>query len=166
MRARITCVIHSDKTDVFVLLLAHSKTLTLKSATWGAKTSITELFLQLDRGNVNHCFMRALIGVNSITGCDNISASFPTQWRVRPSYGEFGKERSVTEETFKFKIRKHPCVNCTERSVIVWMCWAMRSTTRGIVKLENKPSCYSTFRLNKSNFQTWIWRLLPLLVVE
>ena len=132
VRAGITCVIDSDETDVFVLLLARIKTLTMKSATWGrSKTSKTKLFLQLDRGNVNHCFMRALIGVSSITGCDNISASFPTQWRVRPSHGEFGKERSVTEETFKFKIRKHPCVNCTERSVIVWMCWAMRSAIRG-----------------------------------
>lgn len=128
VRAGITCVIHSDETDVFVLLLARSKTLTMKS---GGEDQQNKTFSATRPGNVNHCFMRALIGVSSITGCDNISASFPTQWRVRPSHGEFGKERSVTEETFKFKIRKHPCVNCTERSVIVWMCWAMRSAIRG-----------------------------------
>ena len=97
----------------------------------GGEDQQNKAFSATRPGNVNHRFMRALIGVSSITGCDNISASFPTQWRVRPSHGEFGKERSVTEETFKFKIRKHPCVNCTERSVIVWMCWAMRSAIRG-----------------------------------
>ena len=32
--------------------------------------------MQLDPGNVNHCFMRAFIGVNSITGLDKISAFF------------------------------------------------------------------------------------------
>ena len=32
--------------------------------------------MQLDPGNVNHWFMRAFIGVNSITGLDNISAFF------------------------------------------------------------------------------------------
>ena len=32
--------------------------------------------MQLDPGNVNHCFMRAFIGVNSITDLDNISAFF------------------------------------------------------------------------------------------
>ena len=38
----------------------------------------------------------------------------------RPSYDEYrGKELSVSNENFKFKIRKHPCVNCTERSGIV-----------------------------------------------
>ena len=72
----------------------------------------------------------ALIGVKSNTGCDNISpslvkgsgkqSSFYNQWRVRPSYGEYrGKEWSVSNENFKFKIRKHPCVNCTERSAKV-----------------------------------------------
>ena len=34
--------------------------------------------MQLDLGNVNHCFIRALKGINSITdtGLDNISAFF------------------------------------------------------------------------------------------
>ena len=32
MRTRIKCMMHSDEIDVCVLLLAHRKTLTLKSA--------------------------------------------------------------------------------------------------------------------------------------
>ena len=35
-----------------------------------------ELSMQLDPANVNHCFMRAFIGVNLITGLHNISAFF------------------------------------------------------------------------------------------
>ena len=39
------------------------------------------------------------------------------------SYGEYrGKELSVSNENFKFKIRKHPCVIYTEGSGTVWMC--------------------------------------------
>ena len=50
-------------------------------------------------------------------------SSFSNQWRVRPSYGEYrGKEWSVSDENFNFKIRMHLCVNCTERIGIVWMC--------------------------------------------
>ena len=53
----VTCVIHSDETDVFVLLLAHSKTLTSKSATWKREVSIT--------------------------GCDNISDVFGKgEWKA------------------------------------------------------------------------------------
>ena len=32
--------------------------------------------MQLDQGIFKHCFMRALIGVNWITSCDNITAFF------------------------------------------------------------------------------------------
>ena len=41
--------------------------------------------MQLDLGNVNHCFIRALIGINSITdtGLDNISAFFGNgKWKA------------------------------------------------------------------------------------
>ena len=89
--------------------------------------------MQIDPGNVNHFFRRksSLIGVNSINGCDNISAFFgkgkwKTVWlfqvmEVTPSYGKYRtKEWSVSN--FEFKIWKYPCVNCTERTGIVWMC--------------------------------------------
>ena len=63
------------------------------------KTRITDLCMQLDPGNVSHCFMRALIGVNSIKSYDDICDVFgkgngispapPPQWKVRPSYGDY-----------------------------------------------------------------------------
>ena len=40
------------------------------------KGKVRDLSRQLDPGNVNQCFMRALISVDSITGLDNISAFF------------------------------------------------------------------------------------------
>lgn len=39
----------------------------------GTKAKIINISMQLDQGIFNHCFMRALIGVNWITSCDNIS---------------------------------------------------------------------------------------------
>jgi len=80
-----SCVIHSDVIDVFVLLLANSRNLgkcysyTKKGK--GANTRIIEhcmvvnnLEKQLDPAIDKHCFMKALIGVHAITGCDTISA--------------------------------------------------------------------------------------------
>ncbi|KAK3747396.1 hypothetical protein QZH41_012092, partial [Actinostola sp. cb2023] len=71
-----TCVIHSDDTDVFVLLLAHSRNLGkcyMKKGR-GPKTRIIELSIvvnslekQLDPGIDKYCFMKALIGVHAIT---------------------------------------------------------------------------------------------------
>jgi len=82
-----TCVIHSDDADVFVLLLAHSRNLgkcysyTKKGR--GSKTRITEssmvvnsLEKQLDPGIDKYCFMKALVGVPAITGCDTTSAFY------------------------------------------------------------------------------------------
>ena len=40
------------------------------------KAKITDLSIQLHSGNVNHWFVGALIGVNSIIGCGNISDFF------------------------------------------------------------------------------------------
>ena len=78
-----TCVIHSDDTDVLVLLFAHSSSLTkchVKKAR-GAKSRITDLSLavkswevQLDPGIDKNCFLKALIGIHAIRGCDTISA--------------------------------------------------------------------------------------------
>ena len=63
-----TCVIHSDDTDVFVLLLAHSSNLGkcyIKKGR-GTKTRIIELSIvvnslekQLDPGIDKHCFIKA-----------------------------------------------------------------------------------------------------------
>ena len=77
-----TCIIHSDDTDVLVLLLAHSPSLTkcyMKKGR-GAKSRIIDLSLvvnsleiQPDPGIDKNCFLKALFGVHAITGCDIIS---------------------------------------------------------------------------------------------
>ena len=76
-----TCVIHSDVTDVFVLLRNLGKCYSYTKKGKGAKTRIIEhcmvvnnLEEQLDPAIDKHCFMKALIGVHAITGCDTISA--------------------------------------------------------------------------------------------
>ena len=56
----------------------------------GAKTRIIELSIvvnslekQLDPGIDKHCFMKALIGVHAITGCDTISTfSGKGKWKA------------------------------------------------------------------------------------
>lgn len=80
-----TCVIHSDNTDVLVLLLAHSRNLGkcyMKKGR-GAKTIIIELSMvvnnlekQLDSSVDKHCFMKA-------TGCVTIFAfSGKGKWKA------------------------------------------------------------------------------------
>ena len=110
-------------------MLAYSKNLTLKRC-YMKKGRGANILCNLTQTMLTTASWGALIGVKSNTGCDNISpslvkgsgkqSSFYNQWRVRPSYGEYrGKEWSVSNENFKFKIRKHAFVNCTERSGIV-----------------------------------------------
>ena len=108
-------------------MLAYSKNLTLKRC-YMKKGRGANIICNSTQAMLTTASWGALIGVDSIKGCDNISAffwsgkqsSFFNQWRVCPSYGECrGKEWSISNENFKFKIRKHPCVNCTERSGIV-----------------------------------------------
>ena len=77
------CVIHSDDTDVFILLLSHSPDLGacyIKKGR-GAKTRLIKLSKvvstlekQLDRGIEKQSFMKTLTGIHAITGCDTISA--------------------------------------------------------------------------------------------
>ena len=88
---------------------------------------------------------------------------FFNQWRVRPRYGEYRrKEWSVSNENFKFKVRKHPFVNCTERTGLV-------PATRFIpsLKLEGQAGesaamrvIFSTYR---SNYQVSMWRRIIVL---
>ena len=84
--------------------------------------------MQLDPGDVNTASWGALTSVNSNTGCDNISAFFGKgKWKavqlLQPMEGtselwRVSRER-VSNGNFKFKIRRHAYVNCTERSGIV-----------------------------------------------
>ena len=114
--------------------------------------------MQLDPGNVSHCLMRSpyrykldhrlrITSLPSLVKGSGKQSNFSSQLGVRPSYR--GKEWSVSNENFEFKIRKNPCVNCTERSGIVRMC-LLRDSSQAQgwkVKLDNLPPCESSFRL-------------------
>ena len=78
-------VMHSDTLTMRLMYLSYCL---LIAKTWlgkGAheKGKRHDLSGQLDPGNINQCFMRALISVNSITGLDNISAFFgKRKWKA------------------------------------------------------------------------------------
>ena len=115
------CVIHSDDTDVFILLLSHSPDLGacyIKKGR-GAKTRLIKLSKvvstlqkQLDRGIEKQSFMKTLTGIHAITGCDTISAfSGKGRWkgvqllqhneRYVQAMASIGDEWVVSEEAFK-----------------------------------------------------------------
>lgn len=78
-----TCVIHSDDTDVQILLFSHSQALGkcfIKKGR-GTKTRKIELsivaeslFKQISPGISEQDFLKALIGVHALIGCDDVSA--------------------------------------------------------------------------------------------
>ena len=78
-----TCATHSDDTDVLILPLCHSQALGKCYMKKGrsSKTRIIELsivvdnlFKQLSPGISEQDFLKALIGVYVLTGCDTVSA--------------------------------------------------------------------------------------------
>ena len=115
-----------------LIVLVHRQNLTLKMCYMKMGRG-ANIICNSTQAMLTTALWGALIGVKSNTGCDNISAffgkwekgsgkqsSFFNQWRVGPSYGEYlRKERSVSNENFKFTVRKHPCVKWTERTGMV-----------------------------------------------
>jgi len=175
-----TCIIHSDDTDVFVLLLAHSQSLGkcfIKKGR-GAKTRIIELSTvvnrlekQLEPGIEKHCFMKALIGIHAITGCDTISAfSGKGKWkavqllqrneRYVQAMASIGQEWAVSEETFK-DTEALVChlygKKCQSVDVLRYEIHCARG---GKVDPEALPPCESSLRLHvtRANYQAAIWR--------
>ena len=116
-----TCVVHSDDTDVFVLLLGHSHDLghCFMMRRKGPKRRVIDISAvrcaiekQLGPGVAITGFMKALIGVHAITGCDTVSAfSGRGKWKAvqlvqrNTAYvramSAIGEEWEVSEETFK-----------------------------------------------------------------
>ena len=87
-----TCVIHSDDTDVLILLLGHSEALGkcyMKKGR-GSKARIVELSRvnenlakQLKPGISKHDLLKALIGIHALAGCDTVSAfSGKGKWKA------------------------------------------------------------------------------------
>lgn len=139
------CVILFENTDVLVLLLARRPSLPkcyikkgrgLKSRIIDLSLVVNSLEMQLDPGIDKNCFLKALIGVHTITGCDTISAfSGKGKWKAvqllqRKSTSKLWQVlgRSGKYLRIPLKIQRPLCVRFTGRSVKVWMCCAMRST--------------------------------------
>ena len=176
-----TCVIHSDDTDVFVLLLAHSQNLGkcyIKKGK-GAKTRIIELSMvinnlekQLEQGVHKQRFMKALIGVHAITSCDTISAFFSGKgkWKavqllqrnekyVR-AMETIGEEWTVSKETFK-ETEALVCQLYGKKSQSVDVLrYEIHCAKGGKVAPEALPPCKSSLRLHvtRANYQVAIWR--------
>ena len=176
-----TCVVHSDDTDVFVLLLAHSQTLgkCFMKKGRGANTRIIELSLvenslerQLDPSIDKNCFMKALIGVHAITGCDTVSAfSGKGKWkaiqllqrneRYVRAMASIGEEWEVAEETF----RDTEALVCEmygkkKSKSADLLRYEIHCARGGKVEPEALPPCQSSLQLHitRSNYQASIWR--------
>ena len=91
---------------------------------------VNTLEKQLDLGIDKHYFMKALIGVHAITGCDTISvfsckekrkAAQLLQRNAMKGTSELWQvtERGAQYLTRPLKIRRSSCVSCTERSARV-----------------------------------------------
>ena len=175
-----TCAIHSDDTDVFVLLLAHSRKLGkcyMKKGR-GAKTRIMELSIvlntlekQLDPGMDKHCFTKALIGVHAMTGCDTISAFcgkgkgkavqlLQRNERYVRAIASIGEEWAVSEETFKDTEAIGNRLYGKKCQSVDVLRYEIHCARGGRVEPEALPPCKSSLRLHltRANYQAAIWR--------
>ena len=123
---------------------------------------------------VKHCFMRALVGVNSITGYDNISDVFG---KGSGKQSRFSKSMEGTSELWwvsgwSDQYARRP-LHSRYGSTRLWTvpkevslsgCAALWDLLQGgKVKLESLPPCKSSFRLHKSNYQAAIDCFVPLI---
>ena len=143
----------------------------------GTKTRIIELSTvvnslgrQLDPGIDKPSFMKALIGIHSITGCDTISTfSGKGKWKAVRAMASIGEEWAVSEATFKdtealvCQLYGKKC-----QSVDV-LRYEIHCTRGGKVEPEALPPCESSLRLHvaRANYQAAIWRkaIVPLPVI-
>ena len=142
-----TLVIHSNDTDVQILLLSHIQALGKCYIKKGrsTKTRIIELsivadslFKQLSPGISEQDFLKALIGVHALTECDTVSA-FSGKGKCKAiqlllkneSYVKemvaLGETWSVSDTTFK---AAEACLErtCLERKARMWICYVMSCT--------------------------------------
>ena len=143
-------------------------------------TVVNSLERQLDPGIDKPSFMKALIGIHSITGCDTISAfSGKEKWKavqllqrnekyVR-AMASIGEEWAVSEATFK-DTEALVCQlygrKCQSVDVLRYEIHCARG---GKVEPEALPPCESSLRLHvaRANYQAAIWRkaIVPLPVI-
>ena len=107
--------------DVFVLMLAHSKNLTSKRC-YMKKGRGANILCNLTQAMLTTASWGALIGVNSITGCHNISAFFAkgklkAVQLLQPMEGNVRVMASIAEKSYQYPMRT---LNSRYGSTRVW----------------------------------------------
>ena len=175
-----TYVIHSDDTDVLILLLGHSEALGkcyMKKGR-GSKTRIVELprFIenlakQLKPGISEHDLLKALIGTHALTGCDTVSAfSGKGKWKAvqlllkNESYvtatAQLGETWTLSDVTFN-TIEALVCHLYGKKSHNVDLLrYELYCAKGGKVEPEGLAPCRSSLRLHvlRANYQAAVWR--------
>ena len=144
----------------------------------GTKTRIIEIAAivnalekQLSPGIEIECFVKALIGVHAITGCDTISAfSGKGKWKavklgtrdqayVR-AMSAIGQEWTVSEETFKDTEALICQLYGKKCQSVDLLRYEIHCAKGGKVETQALPPCQSSLRLHviRADFQAAIWR--------
>ena len=174
------CVIHSEDTDVLVLLLGHTHNLGKCYLQKGKGSKrrivrISEVANQLERqladGITKQEACEALMGLHALTGCNTVSA-FSSKGKLKPmpmlvknhTYVEtmknFGKEWSVSEDTFS-ATEKFVCHLYRKKATSVdSLRYELHYAKGGKIAPEALPPCQSSLRLHMSraNYLAAIWR--------
>ena len=113
--------------------------------------------MQLDPGIDKNCFLKALIGMHEITGCDSISA-LPGKGSGKQS-GFFKAVKSTPElwqvlgrSGMYLRIPLNPsCLRYAGRGAKVWICCAMRSIVPKAGRLSQRLCCSTSLFTTSRN---------------
>ena len=173
-------VVHADDTDVFVLLLSHSRSLgnTYMKMGRGIKSRIvdlqniaTHLKSQLNSNVDFSDFLLSLLGIHAFTGCDSVSA-FSGKGKTKSLtllmkntsyinvFKSLGITWSITDE-YENQVEKFLCeLYGKETTDINALRYQLYCSKGGKVEPEGLPPCKSNLSLHikRANYQTAIWR--------
>ena len=172
-------VIHADDTDVLVLLLSHSHTLgaAYMKAGRGSKTRViniqsikNQIAKDLPPGIDLQDFLRCLIGMHALTGCDTVSA-FAGKGKSKAlkmlmkndtyvrAFMNIGISWNVCDELFS-SIEEFVCDLYGKKVKNVDLLrYQMYCAKGGKIEPEALPPCRSSLKLHvtRANFQAGIW---------
>ena len=174
------CVIHSNDTDVQILLLSHSLALGKCYIKKGrsTKTRIIELsivaeslFKQISPGISEQDFLKALIRVHALTGCDTVSAFYGKgKWKSiqlllkNESYVkamvEIGETWNVSDATFNAAEERVCHLYGKKGQNVDLLRYEQYCAKGGKVDPEALPPCRTSLHLHmkRANYQAAIWR--------
>lgn len=175
-------VVHADDTDVLVILLGFIQDIKCKlyvkigqqgkTRIVALKNVVSKLRLKLPDGCDIDCFVKALIGFHSFTGCDTISAFYgkgkgtpfklmSTVAHYVKSFKTLGEEWTVTEP-LNASLEQFVCqmYGGKETNDVNKLRYDLYCSKGGSIMPELLPPCRSTLRLHaiRANYQAAIWR--------